>query len=66
MTETPGSKHLNAFTRTPFVAHSTARLDAMCFTAITAQYLSRIESAEGESPAFDALYGVCSFETSSV
>ena len=38
----------------------------MCFTAITAQYLSRIESAEGESPAFDALYGVCSFETSSV
>jgi hypothetical protein len=37
----------------------------MCFTAITTQYLSRIESAEGESPAFDALYGVCSFETSS-
>jgi hypothetical protein len=49
MTEIPGPKqvpYLNVFTRTPFVAHSTARLDAMCFTAMTGQcHLSRIEPA---------------------
>ena len=59
--------YLSVFTRTPFVAHSTARLDAMCFTATTGQYhLSRMEPARGESPAFDALYGVCSFAIRSI
>ena len=27
------ASHLNAFTRTPFFAHSTAKLDAICLTA---------------------------------
>jgi hypothetical protein len=53
--------YLNAFTRTLFFAHSTARLDAMCFTATISQYLLRIKPVECDTPAFDALYGVCSF-----
>jgi hypothetical protein len=39
----------------------------MCFTATTGQYHpSRIEPAQGKSPAFDALYGVCSFAIMSI
>lgn len=44
------SSHLRVFTRTPFLAHSTAKLDAMCLTAV-----APIVNGSARSPHVHAL-----------
>lgn len=57
------SSYLSVLTRTPFLAHSTARLAAMCLTAAeSASSQPRPATPRGvrrHVPAFAALYGVC-------
>ena len=55
-------RYLNALTRTPFLAHSTARLDARCFTAESvgqSEHSSQGGGVHACLPALEALYGAC-------